>query len=169
MSKRFALLTTINIDGVDTQVVNNVIVAQDAAWMDNAVDLSGETQPIGAGWRYVNGAFEAPPAEALPTPTQPRYITNLAMLDLAMLERFDSIELRQFKIVAAINPAAPVLEQQLSADIGVFHDKLMSAKYLDLDDPRLLAGLQSLEWLGVLPVGRAQQIIDAPVLDIERP
>ncbi|MFN3752383.1 MAG: hypothetical protein ACK4SR_13575 [Thiobacillus sp.] len=67
---------------------------------------------------------------------------------LAFMERFGDEEL------AAIYAAA-----KTDVRVEVWMDKLKLAGEIDLDDPRVMAGLQALEGLGLIGAGRAAEIV----------
>ena len=50
-----------------------------------------------------------------------------------------------------------------------YMSKVDAATFIDLDRPDTRAGVQALEAAGLLIQGRALEILDAPVLDHERP
>lgn len=150
MSRRFAIIE-------NGKVVNTIVAA---SW-PNAIDITDRPE-VGIGWSH-DGSNFIEPASVPDELAADRRITNLAFR-----KRFTQLELRQLKIIAAINPAAPVEEQQLSADIAVYDDLLRDAKYIDLNDPRTNEDLQGLVFLGVLTSERAAEILNAPILDNER-
>lgn len=67
------------------------------------------------------------------------------------------------------NPAAPMPERRQAALLRARLEDWRSASYIGLDDPRTIAGLQTLEFLGILGEGRAEAILTAPVQPGERP
>lgn len=75
--------------------------------------------------------------------------TNLGQISkLAYMERFSDAEL------AAIYGAAKV-----SLAVEVWLEKFKLAEFIDLSDPRTLAGLQALEANGLIGPGRALEIL----------
>ena len=56
-----------------------------------------------------------------------------------------------------------------SPSVFDFMDMADSARYIDLSRAETRAGVLALESGGLLATGRALQILDAPVLDVERP
>ena len=48
---------------------------------------------------------------------------------------------------------------KVSVDVEVWLDRFKVAEYIDVSDPRTVAGVQSLETAGLLAAGRAAQIL----------
>lgn len=81
---------------------------------------------------------------SLPTPVPPsRILTRLAFLD-----RFSVQELTTLYTAA---PASP--------QIQVWLDMYRVSDEINLDDPRLVAGVEGLESAGILSVGRAAEVL----------
>lgn len=98
----------------------------------------------------------------IPTPdsaseTQTRHITQLAFLN-----RFSDLEAIQIDLASQ---GATVS----AATMRRYQAKVNAAKFIDLDYADTRAGVQQLEAAGLLGTGRAQQILDAPVLPGEVP
>ena len=91
------------------------------------------------------------------TPLPDRAITRLAFLDRFADEEAIAIDLASQG--ATVQAAA--MRQYMS--------KVDAATFIDLDRPDTRAGVQALEAAGLLIEGRALEILDAPVLDHERP
>ncbi len=162
MSRRFAVLETQLVDGIEKQVIANVILADE--W-PGGVDITDLVPQPGKGWVQVSdGTFISPDATVSEPPPPSRIITRLAFMS-----RFTQEELVHLKLVSVVNPADPVEAQRLSAEVAVFHDQLFVADYVDLDDPRVTQYIQYLAYLGVLDADRATQIMTSPVRDSERP
>ena len=74
---------------------------------------------------------------------------NLSQISkLAYMERFSDAEL------GAIHSAAKV-----SSAVEVWLEKFKLAEFIDLADPRTLAGLQALESNGLIGAGRAMEVL----------
>ena len=92
------------------------------------------------GKKYINGAFtELPPAPAHPI----RVITKLDYMN-----RFTDTELANIYTAAKLN-----------VSVEVWLEKFKLASDINLDDPRTIAGLQSMEAAGLLAAGRATEIL----------
>ena len=90
-------------------------------------------------------------------PLPDRAITRLAFLD-----RFADEE------AIAIDLASQGATAQAAA-MRRYMSKVNAAAFIDLDRPDTRAGVQALEAAGLIADGRALEILDAPVLDHERP
>lgn len=99
----------------------------------------------GVDWVYVPNIPTAPAASA---PAAPAPVRNLTRLQY--MSRFADSEL------AAIYTAAKSVVQ-----IEVWLEKFKLAEFVDLDDPRTVAGLQGLEGAGLIGPGRAAEILSA--------
>ncbi len=88
---------------------------------------------------------------------------------LAFRNRFTQAENVALEIAALDNPAATLVQRQQAAAIRVHLADVNVSTFVDLarDDTR--AGVQALETGGLIGVGRALQILDAPVEAHERP
>jgi len=161
MSQRFATFIEVEIDGVLTQVVDNLIRADH--WPEG-IDVTDHEPPVRIGDHYIDGVFVTPaPAE------EPAVETRRWISVKAFLLRIEDEERQHLKIVAVINPTAPTEEQKISAMVDDFYDLVKSSKYIDLDDPKLIEGFGALEFVGILDVGRGDQIRFAPILEHELP
>lgn len=67
---------------------------------------------------------------------------------LAYMERFTDAELANIYAAAKISPA-----------VEVWLEKFKLAEFIDLTDPRTLAGLQALESNGLIGTGRALEVL----------
>ena len=106
----------------------------------------------GPGWVYSGGAFSAP--EQAPAP---RFVARYSFLS-----RFTDAE------AVAIDLASMGATVE-AATMRRYLAKVSAASKIDLDLADTRAGVQALETAGLIAVGRAAQILDAPVLDGERP
>ena len=99
------------------------------------------------GKAYANGVFSQAPD------TRPRHITGYALkMRMTSAERI------------AIRDAAAS-----SDEVADFMDLADSAQYIDLDDPTTRTGVQTMEAALLLGTGRALEILDAAIVDAERP
>lgn len=100
------------------------------------------------------------PAEAMPAA---RHLSKLGFRN-----RFTRIEKIAIEMAALDNPAAPMAQRQQSAALRADLKDQQDATFIDLDRVDLRAGVQALEAAGLIAAGRALQILDAPVQEIER-
>ena len=106
---------------------------------------------------YINGEIGA--ADNTPA----RHITKLAFRN-----RFTRAEKVTLEMAALDNPAASLAQRQQSAALRADLKDPEGAPFIDLDRADLRAGVQALEASGLIAAGRALQILDAPVQEIER-
>jgi hypothetical protein len=107
-------------------------------------------------------AYVAPPAPPVPPPL-PKKITKLAFRN-----RFTTAEKVTLEIAALDNPAAAMPVRQQAAALRSNLADTAAATFIDLSRADTRAGVQSLEAAGLLGVGRALQILDAPIADTAR-
>ncbi len=85
-----------------------------------------------------------------PEMVQPKFITLLAL----------NLRMTQAERTAVRTSSDPEVQDMTYL--------LQIARYIDLDHPVTRQGMQMLESKGILGAGRALQILDAPVQDVER-
>lgn len=88
-------------------------------------------------------------------------VEDLRITRLAFLDRFTDAE------AVAIDLASIGATVQ-AAGLRRYLHKVNSATHIDLARADLQAGVQALEAAGLLAAGRAEQILTAPITDIER-
>lgn len=142
-------------------IVANVIRGATADFPD-AIDITDLMPRPGPGWMF-DGVTFAPPAPLL-APVAARLVTRLAFRN-----RFTQAELVTLEIASLDDPTAAMPERQQAAGIRVMMASLATATFVDLDRPDTRAGVQQLEAGGLIAVGRAAQILDAPVAPAEIP
>ena len=102
---------------------------------------------------------------AAPAPAAaPRHLSKRAFR-----ARFTKPERAAVEWAAVDKPEAPTAERMLSAQLRADLKDQEQADFIDLDEPDVLAGLQALEAIGILAVGRADAIHSAPVHPSEAP
>lgn len=125
------------------------------------------------GWSIATGEWLAPepvipPEPPVFIPPEPipevRRITRLAFRNRFTLQEKVALEIAQLD-----NPSAPMAERAQAAALRASQADLSSATFIDLDNPDTRGGVQMLETAGLLAVGRATEILDAPITDTERP
>lgn len=102
------------------------------------------------------GAWRLADRQEDPAPPPDLRITRLAFLD-----RFTDAE------AVAIDLASLGATVQ-AAGLRRYLHKVNSAQHIDLARADLQAGVQALEAAGLLAAGRAEQILTAPITDVER-
>ena len=88
---------------------------------------------------------------------------------LAFRNRFTQAEKVAMELAALDDPAAPTAQRQQAAAIRVYLSDMNAATFIDLGRDDTRAGVQALESGGLIGVGRALEILDAPVEAHERP
>lgn len=122
--------------------------------MDNGVMRDATPEEAAA----IEARFNAPP------PPQIRRITEFAFRN-----RFSAAEKITIEMAALDDPTQSLLQRQRAAALRVYLADVRAAAYVDLDMPTTRAGVQDLESMGMIAVGRAEQILDADVLPDELP
>ncbi len=87
---------------------------------------------------------------------------------LAFRNRFTQAEKVMLELAALDNPAATLAQRQQAAAIRVHLSDVSASTFVDLGRDDTRAGVQALETGGLIGVGRALQILDAPVEAHER-
>lgn len=99
--------------------------------------------------------------EAAEQQEEPASPPDLRIIRLAFLDRFTDAE------AVAIDLASLCATAQ-AAGLRRYLHKVDSAQHIDLARADLQAGVQALEAAGLLAAGRAEQILTAPITDVER-
>lgn len=145
---------------IENDLVKNVIIGSTENF-PQGIDVTNMSPRPAPGWSYVDGVF-APPA---PTEeTAERHITRLAFR-----QRFTQAELVAIEMACLDDPTASMANRQTAASIRVMQRQVAEASYIDLNRTDTRAGVQQLEMVGLLGTGRALEILDAEIQDIERP
>lgn len=111
----------------------------------------------------IGGASVWVAGEVVGDAAQPRHITGLAFRN-----RFTRAEKIALELAALDDPSAPLIQRQQAAALRADLKDQERATYIDLDRADTRAGVQALEAAGLIAAGRALQILDSPVLDLER-
>jgi len=104
-------------------------------------------------------------APELPPAPDPAPIISSLAFDM----RFTIDERVAIELASADDPAAALDQRSAAARLRVTQERAKKAQFIDLSDPATRAGVEQMETLGLLADGRAAEILDAPVLDQERP
>lgn len=92
-----------------------------------------------------------------------RHVTKLAFRN-----RFTQAEKVAIEIAQLDNPAAAMQQRAMAAALRASQQDIACATYIDLDRADTRSGVQQLEAVGLLTVGRATQILDAEISNEER-
>lgn len=90
------------------------------------------------------------------------------MTKLGFRNRFTQPEKAGIEFAALDDSTAPMPARQQAASVRAYQADVAAATFIDLDREDLRNGVQALEALGLLASGRAAEILDAPITDIER-
>lgn len=115
-------------------------------------DQSGATidYTTGGGVSRVIDANPTPPSWALADPVIPNNtVPSRIVTKLAYMDRFTDAELVNIYSAAKVSVA-----------VEVWLAKFNVSSEIDLDDPRIYAGLHALEMAGLIGSGRAQEIVN---------
>lgn len=111
----------------------------------------------GLGWRAVEGAHDCNEnetfSEAEPAPVSVS-LTKTKFTSLEFLDRFTEEE--QLAVVQATMTSAPV---------KLWYDRLLAASFVDLEDPRTEAGVDSLIDNELIDASRKAEILRPPQLN----
>jgi hypothetical protein len=97
---------------------------------------------------------------------QPQSSSKITVL--ALRNRFTLIEKTTIELASIDNPNEQLADRQEAAMIRVMLADLAAASYIDLTSAELAASLNFLEQSGLIGQGRANEIISAPVIEIEQ-
>lgn len=95
---------------------------------------------------------------------RPRRITRLAFFRRFTLDEDAAIEL-----AAVDSPAGSPAARRALAKSRAAARRVTLSPFVDLDDAEVRATVQGYETAGLLAAGRALAVLDAPVLETERP
>jgi len=152
--KQFAL--------IENGVVVNVIDVGPEGW-DSGIDIIGMEPRPGIGWQYADETGFVAPESPEPIP-QNRIITNYAF-DV----RFTEKERVDIEMAGLDDPTAPMEQRVMAGALRVAQERAKKAQFTDLDNPVVRASVEQMETIGLIGPSRAAEILDAPVLDEERP
>jgi hypothetical protein len=88
---------------------------------------------------------------------------------LSFRNRFTQAEKVALELAALDDPAATPAQRQQAAAIRVYLSDVNAATFIDLSSDGTRDGVEALEAGGLIGVGRALEILDAPVQAHERP
>jgi hypothetical protein len=140
--KRWALIVGNSVDNIVEQESTPTIPG-------NWVECTG--QSVGSGDTYSGGIFS-------------KYVnpTSNHITVLAFLNRFTDAEAISMDL-ASIGNTVP------AATLRRYMQKVNAAKYIDLARQDTIDGVNALETAGIIASGRASEILNSPIQDIERP
>lgn len=128
-----------------------ILVRLDESWM-----LTYHPATVGHTFDPETRMFTAPPP--------PRHITRLAFLSRFTMEENVGIELASIH-----DPASSQNIQIRAATLRKMLQLVNAANWIDLDRPDTRALVMQIEQMGLLAEGRALEILDGIILDVERP
>lgn len=136
----------------------------------NGAERESEQRPVLVSGVWECGSFRVTD----PTGTDYEVVEVVAaqarqITGLAFRKRFSRGEKAAMELAAIDNPSGTVEERQQAAAMRADLKDNDAAKFIDLDDARTRESVQYLEAIGLLDDGRALEILDAPVQDVERP
>ena len=88
---------------------------------------------------------------------------------LAFRNRFTLHEKVMLSLASIDDPSAPLEDRMNAACLRIAEKDADTAAFIDLNRPDTIAGVRLYETLGVIAAGRADEILNSPILDIERP
>ena len=123
-----------------------------------AVQFTPCPDEVRAGWAHVGGQWTAPDAPEPPAQSHGTIITPLAFRRRFTKEERAAIEW------AAVDRSDQTNEQRMqAAALRSSLEDQRQATYIDLHDDGVIEGVLGMELLGLLAVGRADEILSAPV------
>jgi hypothetical protein len=117
----------------------------------------------GQGWilEDISTAAQAPDASPAPPPDYP------PIAKLAFRNRFTATEKAGIEL-ACLDPAAGTEQERLlAASLRAVQSDLAAASVVHLGSAQTRAGVEAMEYLGLISVGRAAVILDTPPADYE--
>jgi hypothetical protein len=88
---------------------------------------------------------------------------------LAFRNRFTQTEKVTIELAALDVPSGTMPQRLAAATIRANLADMAVANFIDLDRDDTRAGVQAMESAGIIAAGRAVEILDAPIQDVERP
>lgn len=147
---------------IENGIVSNVIVAD--AW-PNGIRVEQLNPRPGIGWLYDGEVFTPP---VVPEPEheapKPRHITRLAFL-----QRFTMQENVMIEVASESDTSMPMEQRVRAATLRKMQQLVNAANWIDLDRPDTRGMVMQIEQMGLLSEGRALEILDGVIQDIERP
>lgn len=131
---------------------------------------------VGLGAVYGDIVWEAgaplPTQEALDSwiaanPNYGDFGTKITVL--ALRNRFLPAEKVAIDLTSMDDATAPMEQRQLASSLRVTMVDIQAASYIDLANESVIGGIQTLEYFGLIAVGRADEILSTPVQEHERP
>jgi len=153
--------------------VENVIVADakfigsiGADWdhIEPLDTVQEQSLGVGIGWEWDGTRFIAPSAQEQQPAAGQRRVSVLAFR-----RRFTPAERAAIEWAAVDRPEQTDAQRLLAAALRATLADQAAATYIDLADADTVAGVQTLEALGLLATGRAAEILGAPIQPGELP
>lgn len=105
--------------------------------------------------------------EVVPEPEPEAPVDVRRVTKLGFRNRFTMSEKATLEIAALDVPTAPMAARAQAAGLRATMKDQEVAQYIDLLRPETRAGVQQLEMAGLIGPGRAAQILDGPIADVE--
>ncbi len=99
----------------------------------------------------------------IPPPPPPPIITKIAFRD-----RFTATEKEDLQLAAVINPSDTAQQKRQASRIQSWLEDIRNMDYVDLTNARVIAGVNAMETVGIIGVGRAAEILSLEIQDDER-
>jgi hypothetical protein len=148
--------------------VDNIIAADqifaDSLLSDYQAVVQSDTAQV--GWEWDGTSIVTPPAPEpviMPMPEPSRLVTRLAFRN-----RFTLAEKMALELAGLDNPASTIAERTNAAALRINQADLAAATFVDLAREDTRNGVLSLETVGLLDAGRALEILDTPVTELEK-
>ena len=94
--------------------------------------------------------------------------TNRHITKLAFRNRFTRAEKGLIDLASIDNPTAPMPQRVQAAQLRADLEDQSQAIFIDLSRPDTIAGVQALEAAGLIGIGRAVEILETEISDLER-
>lgn len=98
-----------------------------------------------------------------PVPPRPKRITKYAFR-----MRFTDQEKEDLELAAAHNPADPIANRRQAAKIRLWMEDIRQMDYINLENPKIINGVNAMESNGIIGSGRAAEILSTEISEDER-
>lgn len=94
---------------------------------------------------------------------EPKWITKYAFR-----RRFTDQEKEDLELAAAHNPSDTVANRRQAAKIRLWMEDVRQMDFINLEDPKIINGVNAMETNGIVGTGRAAQILSTDIGEGER-
>jgi hypothetical protein len=130
----------------------------------NWTDCTEEDLTVGEQYRISVGGGWEQKAYSLPVEDAP----STRISTYAFLDRHTDEEAMVIDLASIDDPGADPAARMVSAAIRRMHSKISAASFIDLADPKTIAGNGVLVALGLLTAERGDEILNAPITEKEQ-